>query len=132
VKAVTIHDREGGALGFDLIDLLQLLPPSSMQSTWRCCDVDALGPGAERLHTASASGEPLSGEELATAAEAVRQVIEGDFVAQRQGEIEPWLAIRAVDSSFYVVITNDDETILRVRGRFRDVRESPDDAAYWR
>jgi rRNA-processing protein FCF1 len=35
--------------------------------------------------------------------------------------------IRAVDSTDYVVATNDESLIARVRGRFRDVRDSPDD-----
>ena len=58
------------------------------------------------------------------------QVIDGDFEAYRLDETRPWLVVRAIDSSEYAVVTQDERLLARVRERFRDVRDSPDDAAY--
>lgn len=85
---------------------------------------------AEELHRVSAADLAVSGGEMLRLAGGIRQVIDGDFEAYRPNDTRPWLVVRAIDSSEYVVITQDERLLARVRERFRDVRDSPDDAAY--
>lgn len=129
MEAVTIHDlNPNNVLSFDLIDLLRIAGAGARASTWRCHAVEASGPRADVLHAASDEGRSLGGHELADIAAEVTQVITGDFAAEHPNASAPWLVIRAVDSSFFVVITEDHALIDRLRGAFRDVRDSPDDA----
>lgn len=128
MKAVTIHDARGDTLAFDLIDILETIGPTAESSTWECRGVEATGPGAIRLHDASDTGAAIPGRDLLVAARDALQVIDGDFLARRVGQTEPWASVRAVDSSVYVLISDDVGLLRRVRQRFRDVRESPQDA----
>jgi hypothetical protein len=131
MTAVTIHDLrvlgESRVLAFDLIDILSLAETDAASSSWKCGNVECVGGLADELHLASNSGLSLSGSQLLRLAAGVSQIIDGDFEACRPGDAHPWLMIRAVDSTDYVVATNDESLIARVRGRFRDVRDSPDD-----
>jgi hypothetical protein len=129
-QAVTIHDIADRALAFDLIDILRLAGPDAESSSWRCRNVECAGELAEELHRISDAGSVLTGPEMLRLASGVSQTMDGDFMAYRPGEKAPWLVIRAIDSSEYVVITEDDRLLARVRERFRDVRDSPDDAAF--
>jgi len=100
-----------------------------LRSNWQCRDVDCLGDSASSLMSLAESGASLSGDALLALARGVYQIIDGDFVATRPGDEKQWLAIRAVDSSFYVVVTDDEAAIAAVWRRFRDVRESPEEQA---
>jgi diaminopimelate decarboxylase len=130
VQAVTIHDLRDGVLAFDLIDILRVLGPDAESSSWRGKNVDCTGDLADEMHGFSDSDVALTGAAMLRLAGGVLQIIDGDFEAYRAGETRPWLVIRAIDSSEYAVITEDQELLGRVRERFRDVRDSPDDAAY--
>lgn len=129
-QAVTIHDLHDRVLAFDLIDILRLAGPVAESSSWRCRHVECMGDLAEELHRACEAEPALPGAEMFRLADGGRQIIWGDFEAYRPGETRPWLIVRAVDSTFYAVITEDEMLVARVRGRFRDVRDSPEDAAY--
>jgi diaminopimelate decarboxylase len=129
-QAVTIHDIRDRVLAFDLIDILRLVGPDAESSSWRCRKVECAGDLAEELHRVSDAESPLTGAEMLRLAGGVFQIIDGDFEAYRPGETRPWLVVRAIDSSEYAVITKDERLLARVRERFRDVRDSPDDAAY--
>jgi hypothetical protein len=83
------------------------------------------------LRAASDAGSVLSGAEMLRLAGGILQVINGDFEAYRAAETRPWLVVRAIDSSVYVLITQDENLLQRVRERFRDVRDSPADVAYF-
>jgi hypothetical protein len=127
---VTIHDVRDGVLAADLIDILRLAGTDAESSSWRCRNVDCTGDLAGELHRAADAGSVLDGREMLRLAGGISQVIDGDFEAYRPGDTRPWLVVRAIDSSEYVVITADERLIARVRERFRDVPDSPDDAAY--
>lgn len=129
-QAVTIHDARDHILAFDLIDILRLAGTDVESSSWRCRNVECTGDLAEELHRVSDAGSTLSGTEMRRLAGGVLQIIDGDFEAYSAGEMRPWLVVRAIDSSEYAVITRDDRLLARIRERFRDVRDSPDDAAY--
>jgi len=129
MEAVTIHDADpSGRLSFDLADILQVVGARARSSTWRCRSVECVGPQADILHEASDDGHTLSGDGLLDAAAGVTQVIDGEFIATGSDGGEPWLIVRAVDSSLYVVVTDDHDLRARLRMRFRDVRDSSGDA----
>jgi hypothetical protein len=133
--AVTIHDTRvmhgGEVLAFDLIDILRLLDPATKGSSWTCKNVECTGNLCEDLHDASDSGEVLSNPRLIQIAQGVLQVIDGDFEATRFGENRPWLAIRAIDSTLFVVICIEEGVIQKIREHFKEVRDSPEDAEYF-
>jgi hypothetical protein len=129
-QAVTIHDTRDRALAFDLIDIFRLAEPDAGLSSWRCRNVDCSGDLAEELRRVSDTETSVGGPEMLRLAGGGLQVIDGDFEAYHPGEMRPWLVVRAIDSSEYVVITQDERLLGRIRERFRDVRDSPEDAAY--
>jgi hypothetical protein len=138
MRAVTVHDLKrldgGSVLAFDLIDVLRLAEPGAGDSRWRCRYIDRVGEHAAGVHGSSDSGAIVPGDELLRLASGVDQVIDGDFVAFRHGADRPWFVVRAIDSTLYVVATEDGVLLDRVRERFRDVRDAPeevDDLAPW-
>ena len=126
-EAVTIYDLQNGVLAFDLIDILQLAKEEVLASTWRCRHVEAFGTCAEDLHRALNEGSTLSGAQLLRFAAEIHQIIDGDFEARRPAEDMPWVIVRAVDSSFYVVSTSDSALLAKVRNRFQRVYDAPEE-----
>src|SRR5262245_17891896 len=126
MEAVTIHDSRSAdnseVLAFDLIDILRVCEPDVLASTWRISCVECLGPMASELMHGAESKASICGNELLRLAAGVYQVIWGDFEAFRPGADKPWLVVRAVDSTLYVVISDEPDLIGRLRTRFRDVR----------
>lgn len=135
-----IHDKKpaaGSALGsflcFDLRHLLDLLLPQSLQSDWIITSVkfpnpehtyfEATGLGGEQLEKFAESNSRISGPELANFAAKTHQVIWGEFRGYFPKDTAPWVVIRAVDSSFYEVSTEDCSVLDRLRAAFKDVRE---------
>ena len=57
------------------------------------------------------------------AADAVDQVIDGEFRAFEPGAGEPWVIVEAVDSSYYTVQSADAAVLASIRDRFGDVSE---------
>ncbi len=127
MKAVTIHDLNERCLAFDLIDILRLSEPEVAASYWRISDVECLGDSAQELEGYSNASQVISGIELLRLSANVYQVIDGAFKAYRPDAERPWLIVRAVDSTLYVVVTNDELLLDRVQSHFSDVRSSPDD-----
>jgi hypothetical protein len=132
MEAVTIHDLRpsGGVriLAVDLIDILRLCEPEVAASSWRLHAVECFGDLAGDLERLAESDAMISGQELLRLASGVHQIIWGDFEAYQAGEDRFWLVVRAIDSTVYVVITEDQQLLERVRARFQDVRSSPEDA----
>ena len=127
MRGITVRDTDTeGSLSFDLRDLLELVGPRARQSTWRLESIECLGgPLADVLHDASDAGHVLSGDELARLAAGVVQVIDGEFRAFLAGAAEPWLVIRAVDSSAFDVETDDGAVLAAIATRFHSVSEIP-------
>jgi hypothetical protein len=128
MAALSIYDLRtvaaGSFLAVDLVDILHLCDSQVQASNWHVSDVECIGEGADELRAISDSGRPLGGEELLRLAGSVSQVIDGDFQGFLNAAPRPWLIVRAVDSTFYVVITNDAVVLSKIRTRFKDVRES--------
>jgi hypothetical protein len=128
-----IHDVENHVLAVGLYDLLILLAPRSLNANWIVstvkCDVsghewfDATDIGGDDLEALAKNDNLLSGFRLAEIAMKVRQVIWGRFAASLDAACEPWVAIQAIDSTFYEVTTSDQQVISAIRSRYRDVRE---------
>jgi hypothetical protein len=134
MEAVTIHDTRqfGGmsVLAYDLADLLALAGPDALASSWSCKMGECFGPGAKDLYEAAEVGL-VSGVRLAELAANVTQTIDGSFEATLPGADRPWLVLRAIDSSYFVVVTRSEMLLAELRRRFRDVRPSPADAEWY-
>lgn len=127
MKAVSVWDVDDRhVLSVDLAPLLRLAGQKALDSRWWCSDVDCAGRGAAKLRAIGLC-PPTSGTDLLALAEDVDQVIDGEFIATRPPGNEPWLIIRAIDSTEYVVVTDDDDLVRLIRTKYRDVRDSPDD-----
>jgi hypothetical protein len=133
MQAVTIHDamtRSGVQfLAFDLRDILGLARERVSASTWVCDHVECFGPASSAVHAVSDSESEVEGGKLLELADGIEQTIEGTFSAYLRAGT-PWCVIRAIDSSFFVVITEDAGLLGAIRRRFSDVRDSPEDVAY--
>jgi hypothetical protein len=126
MRGVTLTDTDGsGALAFDLLDILELLPDELVSSTWDLQGVEAVGEAADELHAASDREDRMEGARLHELAASVTQIIDGTFRAFAEGEDAPWLIVQAVDSSAYDVLTNRADLLASIRRRFRSVRTYP-------
>jgi hypothetical protein len=136
MATLRIYDLDRGTLAVDLRHFIALLVPSSLQATWTVSPVklfcterdsfeeefEATGQGGEELEALARDRSRINGAVLAELANATVQVIWGEFAAtlQRQGDI--WLTIRAIDSTFYEVTTEDTTVLDAIRSTFKDVR----------
>ena len=59
----------------------------------------------------------------------ITQVIDGEFVARSRDHDSPWLVIKAIDSSWWEVWTDDQRARASVRHRFRAVSDIDEQAA---
>ena len=100
-------------------DLLALVGPDADASTWTCDEVECAGPAADDLRRAAAAG-PISGTQLAKLAAGITRTQDGLFEATRPGEDRPWLALRAVAGSNFIVATRGRDLLDRFRRRFQD------------
>lgn len=65
----------------------------------------------------------VSGQRLREFAEDVTQVIDGVFSGFESGSAEPWVVIDAVDSSYYLVRSDDSSVLDAIRSTFRQVSD---------
>ncbi len=140
MATIRIYDLKRGALALDLKDLLRLLAPQSLEAEWIVSTVksskagheffDATGKGGDRLEELVHTGSHLSGSELAALAEDTRQVIWGQFEGSHK-QSETWVTIRAVDSTFYEVETEDDVVLSKIKSAYKDVRTEEVPVTSW-
>jgi hypothetical protein len=137
MKTLRIHDlRDGHVLALDLRDLIDLLAPGSLESSWTVSPVSLESPtpgrtfdefmvtgrGGDQLESLAASGSIVSGRILSEYAHATHQVIWGQFVATHPESTGAWVVIRAIDSTFYEVTTSDNMVLAKIRSAYKDVR----------
>ncbi|MEJ8309778.1 hypothetical protein [Agrobacterium larrymoorei] len=137
-----IYDLNQHVLAVELKDLLRLLAPRSLEERWVVSTVkssipgdewfEATGEGGERLEGLAQQDGQLSGSDLAALAEKTRQVIWGEFVglASTQSD-KPWVIIRAVDSTFYEIDSDDDAVLNKISSTYKDVRTGEAPIASW-
>ncbi|WP_419828795.1 hypothetical protein [Methylobacterium sp.] len=127
---VRIYDMTDSMLDFDLHHILAALGAQATECSWTVSgvtaydvDFDATGEQAGRLEELAASGRRIKGERLQDLANGTQQVIWGEFQAYADASATvPVLILRAIDSSFYEVTTNDPHVLQNLRATFRDVR----------
>ena len=78
---------------------------------------------------AMAGGQEVNGRELVSGIEQFLPVIDGEFVAIESDRELPSVVLRAVDSSWWEIISHDAEVLDAIRKRFRQVEEHEYDAA---
>ncbi|MGZ2484218.1 hypothetical protein ACVITL_002741 [Rhizobium pisi] len=129
MKTLRVYGPPDRALPFDLRDFLQLLVPGSLEASWKVSAVDAgyqwfdaTGAGGEMLETMALLGEPVPGRDLAAAAQDTLQIIWGEFSASLPSAPDSdWVVIRAIDSTFYEIATDDEKVLKKVETHFADV-----------
>jgi hypothetical protein len=150
IWAVEIHDLdERNVLAFDLSELLDTLGERAAALDWVVADYDpvtqdeTVAAFADAVYEAQdatpRSGVRLSSSELRALAHKSIQTIDGQFIGippdsrtplhklvdlRTFADSDAALVIKAVDSSFWVVITKSDRDVALIRERFRDVREA--------
>lgn len=132
MHTVRIHDVRDNLLEFDLRHILAALGSRARAWCWMVSGVaaydeplDVTGEQAERLEELAASGRRIAGDRLGDLANGIRQVIWGEFHAYEDpGATVPVLIVRAIDSSFYEVATDDRRVLHRLEATFRDVRQT--------
>jgi hypothetical protein len=128
MKGITIRDRdhETGNLSVTLADILSVVGNRALSSVWLLQEVECAGGSASaELHAASDSGRLVGGTKLAQLAVSVNQVIDGTFRGFRTGEQVSWIEVRAVDSSSFDVLCEDDTILATIKARFGAVHEIP-------
>lgn len=127
MRGTTILDQDSrGCLSFDLKDVLHAIGSEVEESDWEIESIESLGEGATILQEVSAERRRISGSELMALANRVYQVIDGEFRAIRKNEAQPWLVIRAVDSSGYDVFCEAAAVHERLEESFKHVVAIPD------
>jgi len=131
VRGIIIKDGivpgGGGGLEFDLSDVLATLGERVTRSRWRARGLWYLSSdelGVDQLERLSA-GATLDGHELLESLPRVRQVIDGEFEAREADSQRPWVIVRAVDSAWWEVLSDDPAVLAAIRARFRALEFFP-------
>jgi hypothetical protein len=126
MEKLRIRATDEGGSTFDLRDLLRVLPPRSLEATWTVrrpegWDFEATGSGGSALEQLAERSGQLAGKDLLSLADDTLQVSWGDFHAVLPSAPDrDWVVIRACDSSFFEVVTEDQDALARLRARFGD------------
>src|SRR5713101_4087759 len=97
--------REGG-LGFDLPDVLKALGPRVLSSAWTVGSLHYVSRDERDIPALQGKDSRIMGPELLSSLPNLLQVIDGEFRAFEAGR-EPWVIVRAVDSSWWEVESED-------------------------
>jgi hypothetical protein len=133
MPTLQIHDLEPQRVA--VVDprlVLPMLGERATRASWQVAGVArfneplfATGAGATHLEALSQSLKRVLGVLLSQIFGQVEQVIWGEFAAYDDGEGTPWVILRAIDSSWCEVETDDVSILDRVRKTFADVRMDP-------
>jgi hypothetical protein len=132
MAALSIHDLVGQGLAFDLPELLQALGPQGASAWWRpktkITYISRDDLPIQALEPHDRGGPWTVGRSLLELDGELRQIIDG-VLESVQGEpravgdsIQPWVTLRAVDSSWWEVYTDDPMVMAEMRQRFKDIR----------
>jgi hypothetical protein len=125
MRGLTIMDKDkDGFLTGGLADILRLSEVRARQSEWEVSDLECLGLSeTHELYRAVEMRVRLNGDRLLSLIGDCSQVIDGTFKGYEHGDEEPWVIIRAVDSSAYDIESDDDNLLSRIRQSFKEVKE---------
>ncbi|WP_425104904.1 hypothetical protein [Ancylobacter sp.] len=109
-----------------LRDILHLLKPRGDLAAWELDHGEegefwataTRGHDIDWAQAIAGTGQRLSGETLRARADDILQVITGEFRAFEGAAAAPWLMVRAFDSSFYEIITEDEAVLAVARQHF--------------
>jgi len=115
-----------GGLEFDLAEVLSALGPRVGESRWSSRNLSYVSRDETNIDTldAAAAGSSVAGNDLVKALTQLLQVTDGEFQGFSEGSA-PWVVIRAVDSSWWEVLSDDPSTLQAIRNRFRVVHDLP-------
>jgi hypothetical protein len=125
MKTVLIDDMRSDihVLAVDLRHVLVALGDRATNSKWRVRDVWATGDdSAEQLQSLEGA-TAVTGQRLRELAQDVTQVIDGVFSGFESGSVEPWVVVEAVDSSYYLVRSDDPSVLDLIRSTFHHVTD---------
>lgn len=142
MTTLRVYDLNQHVLALDLRDLLRLLAPRSLEGRWVVSTVkssmsgdewfEATGEGGEQLERLAQDDVQLSGFDLAALAEKTLQVIWGEFVGLEPTRSDKrWVTIRAVDSTFYEIDSDDEAVLNKISSTYKDVRTADAPIESW-
>ena len=113
--------------------LIPLLGDRAVRARWQIAGVARFDEplmivgdeAAERLEYLARASDRIAGALLRELLSQVAQVIWGEFTAHEADRDTPWVMVRAIDSSWCEIETDDVGILDRVRGSFVDVRMDP-------
>lgn len=120
---VALPAGEVGGLNFDLADVLEALGEKAIRSMWRADDLWCFGDSYAEIMALSEASTAIPGAQLLSIAERLTQVIDGEFCGSVPGCNEPWIVVKAIDSSWWEVWTDDVAALASLRERFHAVSE---------
>ena len=131
METLQIHDLLPSK--FIVVDprvVIEMLGDRAIRSSWQVAGVARFDQAvmivgdeaADRLEVLSHSQSRVSGTLLSELVHKVAQIIWGEFRAYEEGEAAPWVIVRAIDSSWCEVETDDEDVLDKVRRTFKDVR----------
>lgn len=133
IKVLSIHDTdEPGCLSFDLVDILQAIEVSVQQYVWLVAEIECTGASVptrtvisfeQLIQHARHIGQMINGAIVGWPANAI---LGGDFDLMTQIRHFPgsqaMIAIVAVDSSFFEIVSKDQFIVKQIENAFHDVR----------
>jgi hypothetical protein len=128
VQGVIIRDGTEpggrGALDFDLVEVLAALGSRVYEARWRCTHIRYTSKDERDIRVLEqvASGEVVSGGNLSDGIDQLMQVIDGEFEGLDESG-QRWVLIRAVDSSWWEVWSDDVSVLDVVRTTFRNTED---------
>jgi len=126
MKFVTISDKDDrNLLAFDLKDILDALGDRPAGWTWEVQDLECTGHSADELHHIGDTQRRIDDDRLLELVSDLLQTINGTFIGRAKSE-EPSVVIRAVDSSYFDVQSDDVALLRRLQDRFVQVSEIDD------
>lgn len=123
-----ISDMNGNVLAVNVHDILNLLTPKALLTQWIVSPVtlsngeswfEVIGEGSAELDALADNGQTIDGESLLALTKRCKQIIWGQFRSMPSDN--PWLTIKAVDSTFYEIETEDKEVLKRISEKYSDV-----------
>lgn len=129
MTTLKIHDGDpNGHLAFGLKEILALIRPSSDGAEWEIDHASeefwATGEDVRGIEALVGSGKRVSGEALLSLVDGLHQVIWGEFRAFDGSDTRPWVTVRAIDSSYFDIETNDDMIVNLVRRHCNNVQSA--------
>ena len=116
---IKIQDKgPGGGLRFGLADLLKVIREPALCSEWRCLNLRYIGPKGETWYELLEKRRRFSGPELFEFVASIGQVIDGEFIAKKDGSNKAWLIIKAVDSGWFEVWSTKPKVLDEMKSRF--------------